>query len=137
MLHVDDDEVEARQRKDRGDVRVVKLGECPQQRSSRVRGRCRQQFPKVPHGAHVGSLSGLAVGIGYSPALTTQPSCWEKSRRGGQKMSMRWFRTWPTDWLVCRAGGGMMAIDGLATRSWSSSRQSDRLGVHGLRTWWR
>ena len=78
---------------------------------------------------------GNAHGIGYSSWFSTQPGRSEKSMRGGQKMSTSWWRMWPTLWLVCTVGGGMIVMAGLAQSWCSSSRHSSRSTVHGVRMW--
>src|SRR5690606_33922951 len=84
----------------------------------------------VQHGAHPPDS-----GIGYSSALSTQPAIFEKSMRGGAKMSMSWLPSVSVAAEVWMAGGGITAMDGAGQCSWSSSRQWRWSAVHGQRMW--
>ena len=53
----------------------------------------------------------------------TQPGFSEKSRRGGEKMSIIWFRPGRTEREVWIDGGGITVSEGAAISSCSSSRQ--------------
>ena len=56
--------------------------------------------------------------------------------RGGQKMSISWWCSSFTLWLVWIVGGGMIVMAGAAQRWCSSSRQWAMFTVHGVRMWW-
>src|SRR5690606_4797199 len=68
----------------RGRERVVRLepGVVGDRHVGREDVRMRVDDRRVGHGS---------AGIGYSSAFSTQPGCFEKSTRGGEKMSISWL----------------------------------------------
>src|SRR3954452_22097184 len=74
-----------------------------------------------------------AFGIGYSSAFSTQPGLFEKSTRGGQKMSTSWLSFGSIACEVWIDGGGITAIDGEPQLSWSSGRHCAMSVVQGQR----